>query len=178
MSKIEFRTFIDMLTVATPSSGYAIGYDLDGTLKQKDQFGTISPIGATGGVGPQGATGIGITGPSGPIGATGPVSATPSFVQVLRVDNNTGTYSIVMGTSSSIKSSDGGGQVDLDYDGTYSHVYISSDNGALLEGVLEVSNHYTGLAAKNYFMGFEAYDLGSNNANVQTVSSKTTFSFL
>jgi hypothetical protein len=48
MSKIEFRTFIDMLTVATPSSGYAIGYDLDGTLKQKDQFGVISPIGATG----------------------------------------------------------------------------------------------------------------------------------
>jgi len=61
MSKITFNTFIDMSSAATPSSGYLVAYDLDGMLKQKDQYGVVTLIGATGAVGPIGPTGIGTT---------------------------------------------------------------------------------------------------------------------
>jgi hypothetical protein len=55
MASVLFGNKIDMLIAATPSAGsYIIGYDLDGILKQKDEFGIISPItiniGATGGI--------------------------------------------------------------------------------------------------------------------------------
>lgn len=136
MSKILFNTLVDLSSAATPSNGFLIAYDIDGVLKQKDQYGVITAVGATG------------------------ISASiPSLSQVLAVNNSTANYDIIMGTGTSIRSNDGNGQIDLDYDGTESHIYISSDSGALLEGVLEVSNHYSGLAAKNYFMGVESYDL-------------------
>lgn len=136
MSKILFNTFVDLATAATPSGGYLVAYDLDGILKQKDEYGVITVIGGTG------------------------VSASiPSLSQVLSVGNSSDSYDIIIGSGSSIRSGNGNGQIDLDYDGVDSHIYISSDLGALLEGVLEVSNHYSGLAAKNYFMGFESYDL-------------------
>jgi hypothetical protein len=47
MSSILFGNTINMLTVAT-SSGYVIAYDLDGILKQKDEFGVITEIGGGG----------------------------------------------------------------------------------------------------------------------------------
>jgi len=45
MASVLFGNTIDMLTVATPSSGYIVAYDLDGVLKQKDEFGVITEIG-------------------------------------------------------------------------------------------------------------------------------------
>lgn len=61
MSSIVFGGTVSMLTVATPSSGWLIGYDTDGILKQKDQFGIIKAIKEViaGPIGPTGATGIG-----------------------------------------------------------------------------------------------------------------------
>ncbi len=56
MSKITFNTLIDMSTAATPSSGFTIGYDLDGILKQKDPLGVVTPLGATGAAGISGFT--------------------------------------------------------------------------------------------------------------------------
>ena len=136
MSKILFNTPIDLSSTATPSNGFLIAFDLDGVLKQKDQYGMITVIGATG-ISP----------------------SIPSLSQILAVDNSTVGYDIIMGTGTSIKSNDGNGQIDMYYDGTESHVYISSDSGVLLEGLLEVSNNYSGLSVKNNFMGVESYDI-------------------
>jgi hypothetical protein len=44
MASVLFGNTIDMLIVATPSSGYVVAYDLDGILKQKDEFGVITEI--------------------------------------------------------------------------------------------------------------------------------------
>ena len=54
MSTIIFGGTQSFLTVATPSTGWVIGYDTDGVLKQKDQWGIIKNI-----EGPTGATGNG-----------------------------------------------------------------------------------------------------------------------
>ena len=70
MASIFFGNKVDMIIAATPSEGsYLIGYDLDGVLKQKDEFGIITIIGSngpTGATGPQGDQGFqGATGPQG-----------------------------------------------------------------------------------------------------------------
>jgi hypothetical protein len=83
---------------ATPSSiGYTIGYDLDGILKQKDQNGVVTPVGAV---------------------------STQRLDQTLKYGNNSGTYSIIMGTATSFRSINGTGRIALDY-GSTSSVYIS-----------------------------------------------------
>lgn len=51
MSYIIFNNLVDMTTTGTPNSGYIVAYDLDGVLKQKDIYGTVSPIGGSGGSG-------------------------------------------------------------------------------------------------------------------------------
>jgi hypothetical protein len=92
MSSIIFGGTVSMLTIATPSNGWLIGYDTDGILKQKDQFGIITdikevgatgatgnngPTGATGNNGPTGATGdAGLIGPTGATGSDGPIGPT------------------------------------------------------------------------------------------------------
>lgn len=109
MSKIIFGDKIDLLTAGTPSTdGYIVAYDLDGILKQKDEFGVITPIGG---------------------GPTGGIGGTPSLYDVLSINNDTISENIIMGTSTSILSSNGGGQIDLDYSGLSNSVLISTDNG-------------------------------------------------
>ena len=44
MSSIIFGGTVSMLTVATPSNGWLVGYDTDGVLKQKNQWGVITNI--------------------------------------------------------------------------------------------------------------------------------------
>ena len=128
MGSILFGNNIDMLTVATPSSGFLVAYDLDGILKQKDELGVITEIGG------------GLTAGSG----------VPSLSSVLSVGNLSGTGSIIMGTSTVISSSNGGGQINLDYN--TNEVFISTDNGAystgqqlhLSPGYIELSDYSTG----------------------------------
>lgn len=143
MSKIEFRTFIDMLTVATPSSGYAIGYDLDGTLKQKDQFGVISPIGATGGIGPAGPTGSGSPGATGSQGATG-ASGTQSLQQTLSIGNITGPYDIIISDTNNIISSTGSGFISLSQFGQQDYVSIGN-----IDSYVQFTPTYTALNSLN-----------------------------
>jgi hypothetical protein len=58
MSSIFFGNKIELITAATPSTdSYLIAYDLDGVLKQKDELGVITPLGASGAQGPQGFQG-------------------------------------------------------------------------------------------------------------------------
>jgi hypothetical protein len=89
---------------ATPSSiGYTIGYDIDGVLKQKDQNGVVTPLGAV---------------------------STQRLDQTLSYGNDSGTYSLIMGTATFIKSSNGTGRIALDY-GSTSSVYISATTSTI-----------------------------------------------
>ena len=93
MSTIAFGSTYSFLTSATPSTGWVIGFDTDGVLKQKDSLGNIILIGG---------------------GPTAGNLVTYSISQVLTVGNNTGTRSIIMGTATNIKSVNGGGKIELD----------------------------------------------------------------
>lgn len=103
MSRIIFPVVVDLITAATPSSGFTLGYDLDGVLKQKDSSGVITPIGS--------------------------LTNQPLY-SVLNAGNNSGTFSIILGTSSSLKSSNGGGQLDLDYNGNSDRVLLTTNSGS------------------------------------------------
>ena len=94
MSKITFNTFIDMSSAATPSSGFLVAYDLDGILKQKDQYGVVSLVGASGS------------------------SGTQSFSNVLSINNETGPYDVTVTAGQIIKSSTGSSYLSLDDGGS------------------------------------------------------------
>lgn len=106
MANLKFEDLYDFSGSGTPSTGFVVGYDLDGVLKQKDEYGVITPIGNTGGSG--GATGL-----SG----------------VLSIGNNSGTQNIIMGTSTSISSANGSGSIELD--NTVDVVKLSTDDTSL-----------------------------------------------
>lgn len=105
MSQVIFNSYINMQQdAATPSSiGYTIGYDIDGILKQKDQNGIVTPVGAV---------------------------STQTLSQTLKYGNNSGTYSIIMGTATVIRSIYGTGRIALDY-GSTSSVYISATTSTI-----------------------------------------------
>ena len=87
MSFIYFGNTMSLVDAATPSTGaWTVAYDIDGVLKQKDEFGVITPIGG---------------------GPTGGMGSTPSLSQVLEIGNNAGPYSIEMTDGSSIYSNSG-----------------------------------------------------------------------
>ena len=109
MSSIQFGSTMSLLDAATPS-GWLVAYDVDGVLKQKDEFGVITAIGG---------------------GPTAGMGMTPSFSEVLQIGNSTDTYSISLGTSASIISSNGSGRLDLDF-GTSSSIRLTNGNNTLL----------------------------------------------
>ena len=113
-----------MTTAATPSTGWLVGYDVDGILKQKDQFGTIIEIGG---------------------GPTAGITSIPGLPYILSTDNDSDTYPIIMGTSTYIKSSNGGGQIDLDHLGVSNSVFITNDSGVGNDSGLSIQENYTGL---------------------------------
>ena len=128
-----------MITVATPSvGGFVVAYDtLDGVLKQKDHLGLISPV--------AGSTPVG------------------SLAQTLAVGSTTGTYSIFLGTSSSIRSrlSTNGGQLRLDNGTSGNIVKLSTDSDLLLQSYL--------------FMTSNAITLRSVNASLSLTSNSAIF---
>lgn len=76
-------------TAATPSSdGYTIGYDLDGVIKQKNYLGVVTPLFT---------------------------SSSQNLKQTLNLGNDSGIYSIMMGTGTSIYSSNSKSGIKLDY---------------------------------------------------------------
>jgi hypothetical protein len=125
MSTIAFGSTYSFLTSATPSTGWVIGFDTDGVLKQKDSLGNIILIGG---------------------GPTAGNLGTYSISQVLTVGNNTGTRSIIMGTATNIKSVNGGGKIELDRLSGTNSVLISSDNSSQVESYLLLKNDSAKLA--------------------------------
>lgn len=91
MSVVIFNNLIDMLTAATPSqNGFTVGYDTDGIIKQKDSQGVVTPL--FGG-------------------------SDQNLAQVLFTGNDSGAYSVMMGTSTSIYSSNSTARLSLDRNG-------------------------------------------------------------
>lgn len=102
MSQVIFNTTVDMQNIlGTPSSGFAVAYDLDNVIKQKDSNGVVTPIGGGGG--------------------------SQSLKQTLSIGNDSGTYSVNLGTSSYIKSSIGNGRLYLGFGNTYSTYLMNGD---------------------------------------------------
>jgi len=138
MSTINFGSTVSMTTAATPSQGWIIGYDLDGFLKQKDTSGTIIQIG---------------------VGGTAGISATPSLLDVLKVGSSTGTYSIEMGSNTSLITSGSNNQINF---GT-SALEISTNDGT-----------YFGLNSIKQSLGeisISMTDLTSNTASTIDLNS-------
>lgn len=98
MSQVIFNKRINMVTTAaTPSvGGYTIGYDTDGIIKQKNSAGVVTPLFS---------------------------SSSQTLRQTLNLGNDSGIYSIMMGTGTSIYSSNSKSGIKLDYNGS---VYIYS----------------------------------------------------
>lgn len=119
-----------MLTVATPSTGWIVGYDDDGVLKQKDIFGIITEIGD------------GLTNPN-------------DLQTVLSLGNDSGVNSIIMGTSTYIKSNNGGGKIELDYGGVTNSILISTDNSTSNEHGLILQNGFVALFSNGYNQAIE-----------------------
>lgn len=115
MSYVIFNNLVNLSGAPTPSSGYTVAYDLDGIIKQKDEFGVITPI-------------------AGSLSAT-----TPSLSEVLVVGNTTGTNNLIIASGTSIISDFGNGQINFVY-ATDSHVYISSDNGLNQESYIDLND--------------------------------------
>ena len=109
---VVFGYTMSLIDAATPSNGWLVAYDSDGFLKQKDQDGVITSIG------------------------TGAVSSsgTPSISEVMQYGNNTGVYSLIMGTSTGISSARGSGQLSLDFGSTDSVRLTNGTNTLQLSG--------------------------------------------
>jgi len=139
MASVIFGSTLDMLTAATPSSGgKVVAYDLDGILKQKDEFGIITEIGG----GPE-------------------LGLTPSLSEVMGI-SNIANVPLIMGTSTSILSSNGGGRIDLDYSGSTNSILISTDNASQGEhGILMDDSNYS-LFANGYSQALVLHD-GTDN---------------
>lgn len=91
MSQVIFNNRVNMPTAATPSAGgYTVGYDLDGIIKQKDSLGNVTPLFS---------------------------SSSENLAQTLQLGNDSGAYSIVMGTGTSIRSGGAKSYIMLDYNG-------------------------------------------------------------
>lgn len=125
MSSIAFGSTYSFLTGATPSTGWIIGFDTDGVLKQIDTYGNIILIGG---------------------GPTAGNLATYSISQVLTVGNNTQNRSIIMGTATNVKSVNGGGKIELDRLGATNSVLISTDDSSQSESYLLINNDYARLS--------------------------------
>lgn len=103
-------------------------------------------------------------------GITWPITSLPTtstWADVLSNGNNSGTNDVIIDTTQVIKSSNGGGQLDLDYGGVIDTVALTNDNGAgnsgyicLQPNALEVSSYDGNLAM-----------YGDSNVNIEAGGS-------
>ena len=114
MAQVIFNNRIDMVTTAaTPSAdGYTIGYDTDGVIKQKDYLGVVTPIFS---------------------------SSSQNLMQTLNLGNDSGIYSIMMGTGTSIYSSNSNGKIKLDYNNSV-FIYTTASSTGTASIQIENSN--------------------------------------
>lgn len=90
------------------------------------------------------------------IAQIGSTTSGNSLEQTLAIGNDSGVNSIIMGTATSIKSENGGGQIDLDYFSSSGEVSITTDNGGQGESYLYItptdftlSNQFGNISSKS-----------------------------
>ena len=83
------------------------------------------------------------------IAQIGSTTSGNSLEQTLSIGNNSGTNNIIMGTATSIKSTNGGGQIDLDYFSSSGEVSITTDGGAQSESYLYMTPTSTDVVGGN-----------------------------
>ena len=120
MSQIIFGGSVSMIDTATPSIGWVVAYDVDGILKQKNEFGFITQIGQK-----------------------------PTLSEVLSIGNTTDTSPIIMGNSTYIGSSNGDSLIKLDYAGLTNSILISTDGTDSGEQGILLQNDYSSIFANN-----------------------------
>lgn len=154
MSQVIFNTRINMVTAATPSTGgYTIGYDIDGIIKQKDSLGVVTPLFS---------------------------STSQNLKQTLNLGNDTGIYSIMMGTATSIYSANSTNRIKLGDNGS---VLISSVNTTSATSSIQISNDYINIlnttasnsglvkiTSKTY-----SVQIGGSTQSVTLTQNKTNF---
>jgi hypothetical protein len=154
MAAFIFGEKIDFNIVPNPDTGgFVIGYDLDGVLKQKDEFGVITNIG----------------------GGSGNLSS------VLAQGNNSGTYSIVLDNGSYITNNTSTNKINLNNSAISlttdnelyieSYLYLTATDAILANG--SSSFRIEGNAVKliydannNQIITNNSYKLRVNNSNV------------
>lgn len=154
MAAFIFGEKIDFNIVPNPDTGgFVIGYDLDGVLKQKDEFGVITKIG----------------------GGSGNLSS------VLAQGNNSGTYSIVLDNGSYITNNTSTNKINLNNSAISlttdnelyieSYLYLTATDAILANG--SSSFRIEGNAVKliydvnnNQIITNNSYKLKVNNSNV------------
>ena len=87
----------------------------------------------------------------------------PNISQVLTSGNNTETLSLIMGTSTFIKSVNGGGRVDLDYGGNADRVLISTDDGAQTTSYIELNGSDIELQSNNLSINLSDNSISTSN---------------
>jgi len=155
MSQVIFNTRINMVTTAaTPSvGGYTIGYDTDGIIKQKDSLGIVTPLFS---------------------------SSTQNLKQTLNLGNDTGIYSIMMGTGTSIYSANSTNRIKLGDNGS---VLISSFNSISATSSIQISNDFINIfnsTASNSGLvqvtsNTYSVQIGSYTQSVSLKQTKTNF---
>jgi hypothetical protein len=141
-------------TAATPSvGGYTIGYDTDGIIKQKDSLGIVTPLFS---------------------------SSTQNLKQTLNLGNDTGIYSIMMGTGTSIYSANSTNRIKLGDNGS---VLISSFNSISATSSIQISNDFINIfnsTASNSGLvqvtsNTYSVQIGSYTQSVSLKQTKTNF---
>ena len=158
MAQVIFNNRINMVTTAaTPSvDGYTIGYDIDGVIKQKDSAGVVTPLFS---------------------------SSSQNLIQTLNLGNDSGIYSIMMGTATSIYSSNSTGRIRLDYNGS---VFISTTASSTGTSSITLSNSSIDIynsTQSNYGSfklsgGTYSVEVGSGTNSVLFSQTKNTISIL
>ena len=158
MSQLIFNTLVDLKNiVGTPSTGYTVAYDLDGVIKQKSSLGVITPIGGGGG--------------------------SQSLRQTLIYGNDTGTYSLSLGTSSFLGSGVGNGRLHLGYGNTYS-TFLMNGNLTTSTSSVNLTPDFIALSksTNNQFSNLRidsasfSSNIGSSTYSTTIRNDKNTFS--
>ncbi len=150
MSQVIFNNRINMFLAATPSvGGYTVGYDLDGVIKQKDSAGNVTPLVGGG--------------------------SSENLAQTLQLGNDSGAYSIVMGTATSIRSGGAKSYILLDHNNgilIYATASGSTSSLTLTSGMSTLRSH-TSLGSSEADFNGASYSLNAYSAT-QSVSFKQT----
>ena len=160
MSQLIFNTLVDLKNiVGTPSTGYTVAYDLDGVIKQKSSLGVITPIGGGGG--------------------------SQSLRQTLIYGDDSGTYSLSLGTSSFLRSGVGNGRLYLGYGNTYS-TFLMNGNLTTSTSSVNLTPDFIALSksTNNQFSNLRidsasfSSNIGSSTYSTTIRNDKNTFSVI